>query len=365
MSVLSQIRQIVRRCFYALRFAPAASHFLAKGRKRPYLLLDTPEHGNIGDQAIALAEQQLLDKWCGPASYFEVTASQVEGFEKALAKLSPMNQVILVHGGGFLGALWPNEEYRFRRILEAFRAHRVVVLPQTVTFDRSTPEGEAFFKESVASWCAHPDLTICCRERQSERFVAENFPGVRAVLTPDVVLGLKVPEAHAERRGVLLCMRADRERVLDDATVGSLRAAVEEALPGELVALTDTVVYRHVPPARREREVFAKLDEFSRSRLVVTDRLHGMVFAATTGTPCIALNNSNGKVGRVYEWISGLPYVRFCQSAAEAAEAIRDGVPEPGVFPLEEYRGKLGGIRGLVAGTARASIRNDGQDTEM
>lgn len=365
MSARNPIKRVTRRCYYALRFAPAAARFLVTSRIRPYLLVDMPEHGNIGDQAIALSEQQLLDEWFGLGSHFEVTANQVEGFEKALAKLSPMNQVILVHGGGFLGALWPNEEYRFRRILEAFQDHRVVVFPQTVTFDRSTPEGEVFFQESVASWCAHPDLTICCRERQSERFVSENFPGVRTLLTPDVVLGLETPSAHADRHGVLLCMRADRERDLDDAIVGSLCAAVEAALPREPIDYTDTVIGRRVQPKRREREVLAKLSEFSAARLVVTDRLHGMVFAAITGTPCVALNNSNGKVGRVYEWIAELPYVRFCQNADEAIEAIRSNVPEPGTFPLEEYRGKLGDIRILVAREAWGTTFRDGQDTEM
>lgn len=339
---------MIKALFRMCRSICSLGRYYLFGRAHPFLLIDTPVHGNIGDQAIALAEQQLLDEWFEPGSYFEVTANQIEGFERALAKLSPMNQVILVQGGGFLGALWPNEEYRFRRILGAFESHRVVVFPQTVTFDRATPEGEAFFKESVVSWCAHPDLTICCRERQSKRFVAENFPGVHALLTPDAVFGLEVPSMRTKRRGVLLCMRADRERVLDDATVGSLRRAVEAALPSEPIACTDTVVNWHVSSARREREVFSKLSEFSSARLVVTDRLHGMIFAAITGTPCVALNNSNGKVGRVHEWIAELPYVKFYQNALEAAEAIRGGVPELGMFPFEDYREELGGVRDLI-----------------
>lgn len=344
------ITRVAARCYYAARFAPTLIRYLSLGRTRPYLLLDTPEHGNIGDQAIALAEDQLLEKWFGPRSYFEMTASQSEGFEKVLAKFSPEDQVILVHGGGFLGTLWPNEEYRFRRILKAFCNHRVVVMPQTVTFNRSTSEGEAFFQESAELWSAHPDLTICCREQQSERFIIEDLHGVGSVLTPDLVFGLKVPSAFAERHGVLFCMRADRERILDDATIESLQAAVGDALPGEAIAHTDTVINRRVPPARREQEVFAKLAEFSRACIVITDRLHGMVFAAITGTPCIALNNSNGKVGRVYEWIAKLPYITFCQDATEAVEAIRSAALEPGSFPLRDYRGMLDRVRDLVEG---------------
>lgn len=364
MSIMSPIRTSARWCYRAVRFASTVARFLIIARRRPFLLIDTPEHANIGDQAIALAERQLLDEWFGPKSYFEVTANQIDGFEKFLEKVSPVSQIVLVHGGGFLGTLWPNEEHRFRRIIDAFESHRVVVFPQTVTFDCSTHEGEMLFQGSVASWGAHPDLTICCRERKSESLISESFPGVEALLTPDVVLGLKAPAPEAERRGVLFCMRSDRERVLDDATVGSLRDVVEGSIPGEPITYTDTVINRRVSPGRREREVFAKLIEFSRARLVVTDRLHGMVFAAITGTPCVALDNSNGKVGRVYEWISQLTYVRFCRNVAEATEAIRSGVQKPGLFPLEEYRGKLERIRDLIVEAMRDSMRNDRHEAE-
>ena len=54
-----------------------------------------------------------------------------------------------------------------------------------------------------------------------------------------------------------------------------------------------------------------KLDEFRKSKLVVTDRLHGMLFAAITGTPCIALGNSSGKVKGVYDWLTHLDYIQY------------------------------------------------------
>ena len=46
---------------------------------------------------------------------------------------------------------------------------------------------------------------------------------------------------------------------------------------------------------------------------MITDRLHGMVFAAITSTPCIALSNYNQKVKGTYEWIKHLPYIRFIE----------------------------------------------------
>lgn len=332
--------------------ARALRRYRGSGGGCPFLLLDTPEHGNIGDQAIALAEQQLLSEWFGLDTYYEATADQIDGFEKAFAKLAPMNQVILVPGGGFLGALWPNEEYRFRRLLEAFSDHKVVVFPQTVTFDLESEEGRAFFEESVRSYTSHPDLTICCRERRSFAFVRDHFPGVKAELVPDVVLSLDVPRADTERGCILLCMRGDRERVLDDGQTAALMAAVERAYPGVSVRKIDTVVPRRIPTGRREQEVSGKLREFSRARLVVTDRLHGMVFSAITGTPCVALNNSNGKVGAVYEWIADVPYVAFAENVEEAIGAIEGGQLVPGIFPSDSFRHRLSDVRKLLTETS-------------
>lgn len=349
MSALREIAGGMRRRFASEQ---ALRRYQKMGIDRPFLLLDTPEHGNIGDQAIALAEQRLLDRWFGDGSYFEVTANQVDGFEKALAELSPMNQVILVHGGGFLGALWPNEEYRFRRILQAFSDHKVVVFPQTVTFDLESEEGRTFFEESVRAYTSHPDLTICCRERRSFAFVRDHFPGVKVELVPDVVLSLDAPRADAGRDCVLLCMRGDKERVLDDGQTAALMAAVEGAYPGLPVRKIDTVVPRRIPAGRREQEVADKLNEFSRARLVVTDRLHGMVFAAITGTPCVALNNSNGKVGAVYEWISDVPYVAFAKNVEEAVGAIECGRLVPGTFPSDSFRSRLSDVCNRLMGTS-------------
>ena len=345
---MSALRQTVSGIRRRIASHSALRRYRRLGANRPYLLLDTPEHGNIGDQAIVLAEQQLLDGWFGPGSYYEVTANQLDGFEKMFARFAPMNQVILVHGGGFLGGLWPDEEYRFRRILEAFKNNRVVVFPQTVTFDLESDEGRVFFEESVRAYTAHPNLTICCRERMSIALVREFFPGVRAELVPDVVLSLDVPRMNEERDCVLLCMRGDRERALDDRQIAVLEGAVEHAYPGMPVRRIDTVVPRRVPAERHEWEVTAKLREFTRAQLVVTDRLHGMIFAAITGTPCVALNNGNGKVGAVYKWISDVPYVTFAESVDEAMEAIEGERLQPGEFPSDEFRDRISFVRNLI-----------------
>ena len=45
---------------------------------------------------------------------------------------------------------------------------------------------------------------------------------------------------------------------------------------------------------------------------MITDRLHGMIFAAITGTPCVVLQNNNHKIKATYEsWLRPLKHIRL------------------------------------------------------
>ena len=63
---------------------------------------------------------------------------------------------------------------------------------------------------------------------------------------------------------------------------------------------TSTVVDENIPIGMSELYVYNKLTEFASARLVITDRLHGLIFSAITNTPCIAFDNLSGKVHGTY-----------------------------------------------------------------
>ena len=56
--------------------------------------------------------------------------------------------------------------------------------------------------------------------------------------------------------------------------------------------------------------------------MMVTDRLHGMIFAAITSTPCIVVTSKSPKVKGVYEWIKHLPYIKLVENLNDLDEAI-------------------------------------------
>ena len=44
-----------------------------------------------------------------------------------------------------------------------------------------------------------------------------------------------------------------------------------------------------------------ELMRYAKSRVVITDRLHGMIFSAITGTPCVVLSTFNHKLSDYYD----------------------------------------------------------------
>mgnify|MGYP000131626154 FL=1 len=71
----------------------------------------------------------------------------------------------------------------------------------------------------------------------------------------------------------------------------------------------------------RELLLKQKIKEFQSAELVITDRLHGMIFAAITGTPCIAFDNFNAKVKKVYAYLKDTCIVKLVHDFQEFTEA--------------------------------------------
>ena len=280
------------------------------------VLIDTPQHGNLGDQAIALTEQQCFSKY--NYDVYDLTAVRINFKERYYANRTPKNKIVFVQGGGFLGSIWPLEEERFRRILTAFKDNKIIVFPQTVTFDLKNKEGIEYLRASQEIYSSHPDLTVFVREKTSFDFMKEYFPSVNCKLVPDIVTVLNTDvKTVGERRNILFCLRSDKEKSLDGYQIDVLEKVVENALPDDNIVYTDTVIRGGVFIEDRKAKVDEKLQQFADSKLVVTDRLHGMIFAAITGTPCIAFGNINGKVKHVYEWLKNLDYIKYADDVSE------------------------------------------------
>lgn len=94
----------------------------------------TPEHCNLGDHAIAAAEEALFKDFF----LFEITERSLDKFFKYFRhslslKLLFGKSDILIHGGGFIGTIWPYSDILTQQIIELLPHSRIILLPNTIS----------------------------------------------------------------------------------------------------------------------------------------------------------------------------------------------------------------------------------------
>lgn len=283
-----------------------------KKNRLPFVfLIMTPEHGNLGDHAIALSETKLLNEL--GISCIEITGKQLSQLQQ-FKLLGLMNGYpILINGGGNLGTLWMGVELLQRDIIQKNPKSEITILPNTFFYE-SSDYGKEELRKSIDIYNRHKDLTIYAREKASYEAMTPIYRDVR--LMPDMVLFLKPDVTSNSRHGCLLCLRSDREKTRTQEQEAEIHQQVAH-LFGDNVTDTDMVEAHGIPVKDRETALRDKFLQFSNAELVVTDRLHGMIFCAITGTPCIVIDSKSPKVRGCYEWIKNLDYIRFADSPSQ------------------------------------------------
>lgn len=288
-------------------------------------LIGTPEHSNIGDSAIVLAEKKFLQA-CGvrKEAILEITVSEWLRYQKLFLKSIRPKELICFTGGGNMGDQWISEEQFRRQCIKGRKKNPVLIFPQTL-FYTDTPKGRMEKRNSVFYYNRSSDLVITAREQKSYEDMKSLYPEAEILLTPDIVLFTDRQDygiTRHRREGILLCFRQDAERQMSDEK----RSQIERYLKEKKYRWkrSDMHAKGSVTAEQRKESVHKKMSEFAQARLVITDRLHAMIFAALTETPCIVFENYNQKIAGTYEWIRHLPYIRLVGTTEEMCGCISE-----------------------------------------
>ena len=315
---------IIKRAYKSLRYriqmVKYAINVTYPLNKKKIYILNTPLHNNIGDSAIAYAQNLFIEKNVKDNyKIIEVTSEELNRFRKVLGIVVRKRDIIMQHGGGNMGITWFNEEIERRRIIEQFPNNKMIIFPQTIYYGDSE-EGKKEFENSKKIYNNHKDLHLIAREKVSYKIMKEAYPNCDVILTPDIVLSMDKLENPYKREGVTFCFRRDVEKALS--------AEDEQYIIEECKKVTDKVFYtdmmseRSVTKENRVEIIMDKFRDFQKSQLVITDRLHGMVFCAISGTPCIVFGNYNQKVKGTYEWIKHFPYIKYVDNVEQVKDCI-------------------------------------------
>ena len=165
------------------------------------------------------------------------------------------------------------------------------------------------FLKSKKIYESHSDLHIFARESISYE-VMRNKLKVNIYLCPDIVLSQNQSDNNLKRKGIACCIREDEESIFNEAERLSIVKSIQECFHGE-VTFTDTHIGRGgLTWVERKYELNKIWGTFKGSEVVVTDRLHGMIFSVITKTPCVVILNNNHKIIQTYKnWLRDLEHI--------------------------------------------------------
>lgn len=282
---------------------------------RSAILIATPSHGNLGDQAIVLAQREFLAANFPNLAVFEIQRYQYEAARDQIEALIRPDDLIVIDGGGNVGTLWPEENDKMNDIVRRFSGNAVVVFPQTAYFS-DDEVGRKFEEAASAAYATNERLVFFSRDKGTFEKMRAIAPRATHRFVPDIVL-YHDASTNTDRSGALLCLRDDKERVVEGYAAATLASTLKAR--GLAVSATSTVVAKpgRIGEWNRQEILAAKWSEFRSAKVVVTDRLHGMIFSAITGTPCVALDNVSHKVSQGNEWIAHIENIKVASTVNE------------------------------------------------
>lgn len=284
------------------------------------VVLGTPKHGNLGDQAIAYAQKQFIRKNFPNLMYVEIPAKEILVHLFMLRRvLRPGRDVVLYHGGGNMGDLYPKEEKLRHLVLKVLgKKMAIVSFPQTIFSQKDSILSKKDIYKKTPNW------VFTFREQASYAVAQKRYGSSNEILlVPDIVLSLPRRSVSLsddiERSGVITLLRSDLEMNRDENRVNDLLSYLSKRVGP--IQSSDTHIGHsfEVNQSNRERLLMQKWSEISKRKLVVTDRLHGMIFAYLTNTPVIVLNINNYKIKSTYlSWLRNQSGILFTELKDES-----------------------------------------------
>ncbi|MBC9722863.1 MAG: polysaccharide pyruvyl transferase family protein [Lactobacillus sp.] len=325
---------------------------LGKSNKKRIYLFSVPLHDNLGDQAIVYAQLEFLKN---VAPNYEIKIIYEGLYDSAIEKISGRLQkddIIAIHGGGNMGDVWENYEVERQFIVSAFASttNKIISFPQSYNFT-STIKGDTLRNQAKNVYSKASNLLLFARESLSLKNMTNNFTVKNHIgFVPDIVLSLDKRNINISRTNIMTILRSDRE-LLENKTKDKILKYLNENYTNVIKSDTTTGYIPNIVSNRtRNKLLNSKWQEFSSSKIVITDRLHGMIFAYITGTPAIVFDNQNHKVRNSYnDWLNDVDYIHF-------ADDYSNDELEKLITKYTDTSNFMGKVSGLVNDSSYAKL---------
>lgn len=279
--------------------------------KTKILIIGVADYDNLGDHAIGYAQRLFLNSISIDTQKYEIIEVPLTTPVYHISQIINPNDIILITGGGNLGTKYEFLNDLYLPIIKKFPKNKKLFFPQSYTFDPKYDTPKSIEKiKNIFSKSAN-NLTITARESKSYKLFKDTFPDNNVILTPDIVLSLdqNKNKDKTNKSDIIMLMRSDSEKTLDE----NIEKQIINKLSSKYkIAIDDTVVPDRISHEDRLYNLNETWTKIKENKLVITDRLHGMIFAQITGTPCIVFDNYNNKIKMTCEdWLNDMDHIRF------------------------------------------------------
>lgn len=288
-----------------------------------FIILGYPHYGNLGDRALAFGEERFIKIYFPEYKIVKVDMSEFFLLKK-LKKFIKPNDIVGLQAGGNIGSLYPGIHKEQEKALANLNEKKVFIFPQTFLYNKGT-EGNQLLVKTKKVYRTMNKFLIFVRDSSSYNFINQNMPFVNVELEPDMALMLANFNIYSKeelRDGALILLRNDSEQTLKDDEYDKVLQYLNQKFNHNLIQ-SDTHVYYDDLNNKKAKERLKNLfNKMLCKKLVVTDRLHGMIFAAITGTPCVVLKSKSPKIQGVYKWIEDCKYIELIENVNNLDKAV-------------------------------------------
>lgn len=275
-------------------------------------VFSTSINGNMGDAAIAIAQNLLLQKYFMDR-VIEIPIGSFWRYAKKLRRIIREDDVIFLTGGGNMGEAYREMEIERQAIIHFWPKNEIVLFPETLSYN---DYGSVLMINSIKTFdTMGRRLHLFAREKTSYQLMKQYYKNNDIHLVPDIVLSLAGNDIFSRRTDsapnlITFSFRDDLEKSLSSRFESELKDFFISN--GLSIQMCDTFIPDiQVSKDNRIKYLRGIVSKFQESSLVVTDRLHGMILAYLSSVPCLVFSNYNHKVKGVYNWISSSKSVCF------------------------------------------------------
>ncbi len=297
-------------------------------------IVGVPFHGNLGDQAQTYCIEQWLKKEYPRHRIVEVDSAvcaddDVYDLCRQLKMKSTKEDVVVLHSGYHITDLFLNEFYTFVAAADVFSTNKILCFPQSIYFEQQ--ENIKIFQQLMN----RSNFLFYAREPYSFEMATEYLPAEKCKLLPDIVTSLigRYPVEAAERSGILFVKR-NPEDIGDKENQYSKEQL--QLIKSQLVGKGIEVEFSDTTPsdspsqikANRQKYIARIVNQYSKYRLIVTDRMHGMIFALVANTPVVVLNSKTPRLESATKLFQQdeeiCKYILHCQKPELLSESIHE-----------------------------------------